>query len=70
MLRADDVVNNFSSRGPTRAVSFDDNGQRRFDHLIKPDLVAPGNQLLGAMATNERGNQWNEIAKHHRNTRP
>ena len=34
--RADDEVATYSSKGPTR-----------FDRLIKPDLVAPGNKILG-----------------------
>ena len=37
--RSDDVMATYSSRGPTR-----------FDHLIKPDLVAPGNRILGTLA--------------------
>ena len=38
-FRSDDVVATYSSRGPTR-----------FDHLIKPDLVAPGNKIVGLLA--------------------
>jgi serine protease AprX len=40
--REDDEVASYSSRGPTR-----------FDHLIKPDLVAPGNKIdsLAAFGT-------------------
>ncbi len=37
--RSDDVVASYSSKGPTL-----------FDHLIKPDLVAPGNKILGLAA--------------------
>ncbi len=37
--RSDDVVATYSSKGPTR-----------FDRLIKPDLVAPGNRILGLAA--------------------
>ena len=35
-LRSDDEVASYSSKGPTM-----------YDHLVKPDLVAPGNKILG-----------------------
>ena len=38
-FRSDDEVTTFSSRGWTR-----------FDHLIKPDLVAPGNKIKGLVS--------------------
>jgi serine protease AprX len=38
-FRSDDEITTYSSRGPTR-----------FDHLIKPDLVAPGNKIVGLLA--------------------
>ena len=48
--RGDDVVTNFSSRGPTR--SYLDMGTYKwYDNIIKPDLVAPGNKIVGANAT-------------------
>jgi len=37
--RSDDVVTTYSSRGPTA-----------YEGLIKPDLVAPGNKILGLLA--------------------
>ncbi len=37
--RSDDTVASFSSRGPTR-----------FDHLAKPDLVAPGRRVVAPMS--------------------
>ena len=48
--RSDDSVNFFSSRGPTRAAFVDADGVRRIDNLLKPDLVAPGNKIVGAKA--------------------
>jgi serine protease AprX len=38
-FRSDDEVASYSSRGPTR-----------YDRLIKPDLVAPGNKIRGLLA--------------------
>ena len=49
--RGDDSVNFFSSRGPTRGARVDASGRRLVDNLLKPDLVAPGNKILGALAT-------------------
>ena len=53
--RNDDTVNLFSSRGPTRGSYLDSNGVRQTDNLLKPDLVAPGNKIVGALATNRSG---------------
>ncbi len=53
--RSDDSVNFFSSRGPNRGASTDANGNRSADNLLKPDLVAPGNRIVGAMATDKGG---------------
>ncbi len=47
--RSDDVVASYSSRGPTRGYTTV-NGVRKYDNLIKPDLIAPGNKLIGARA--------------------
>ena len=44
--RSDDAVASFSSRGPTRSFTTDEEGQRHYDNLIKPDLVAPGNKFI------------------------
>src|SRR6185369_727009 len=46
--RNDDVIASFSSRGPTRSFTTDDAGNRTYDNLVKPDLVAPGNKLVEA----------------------
>jgi hypothetical protein len=48
--RGDDGVTSYSSRGPTRSFWSDDNGLRHYDNLLKPDLVAPGNKIVGAAA--------------------
>jgi subtilisin family serine protease len=48
--RSDDDVATYSSRGPTRSYSTTANGVRRYDNLLKPDLVAPGNKLISAEA--------------------
>jgi subtilisin family serine protease len=50
--RSDDVLTSYSSRGPTRGFWTDDSGTRHYDNLVKPDLVAPGNKLIGAAAPN------------------
>ena len=39
--RTDDVMATYSSKGPTA-----------IDHIVKPDLVAPGNQVVSAQSTN------------------
>jgi serine protease AprX len=39
----DDYVSSFSSRGPTL-----------FDHVLKPDLLAPGNKIVGPYSNNSR----------------
>ena len=46
--RQDDCVTTFSSRGPTRSFWTDEAGQRHYDHVMKPDLVAPGNKIVSA----------------------
>jgi serine protease AprX len=38
-MRGDDTVASYSSKGPTA-----------FDHVVKPDLVAPGNQVVSLLA--------------------
>ena len=54
--RQDDSVATYSSRGPTRSYYTDSSGVKHYDNLIKPDLVAPGNKIVGASAAG------NEIA--------
>ena len=62
--RNDDVVNQFSSRGPTRGATVNAWGQRTPDNLLKPDLVAPGNAIVAAAATRASSSNptWNAIA--------
>ena len=62
--RSDDSVTLFSSRGPTRGAFVDTAGVRRVDNLLKPDLVAPGNRVYGAAATqaNLLFPTWNALA--------
>ena len=62
LARSDDVVNNFSSRGPTRGSYVDAAGVRQIDSLLKPDLVAPGNKIVGAAATASNAVTWNTLA--------
>ncbi|HVF42370.1 MAG TPA: S8 family serine peptidase [Pyrinomonadaceae bacterium] len=50
--RNDDTVATYSSRGPTRSFTTDALGVKHYDNLIKPDLVAPGNKIIDAQATN------------------
>jgi serine protease AprX len=48
--RQEDSISSYSSRGPTRSFTTDTYGIKHFDNLIKPDLVAPGNQIVSAAA--------------------
>jgi serine protease AprX len=48
--RGDDGVSTYSSRGPTRGYYTNSSGQKVYDNLIKPDLVAPGNKIVAAEA--------------------
>ena len=61
--RGDDSVNFFSSRSPSRSAFVDTAGVRRVDNLLKPDLVAPGNKIVGALATDKAGagGSWNYL---------
>ena len=49
-VRSDDMVTTYSSRGPTRGSYKNGSGQRVYDNLLKPDLVAPGNKIISAQA--------------------
>jgi serine protease AprX len=51
--RSDDGVATYSSCGPTRGFRTV-NGVRKYDDLIKPDLIAPGNKVISVMAPNNR----------------
>ena len=58
--RGDETLSKISSRGPTRSGVIDQAGNRRYDNLLKPDLIAPGNTVVGALAGN--GNTPSVIA--------
>jgi serine protease AprX len=49
--RSDDGVTTYSSRGPTRGYWTDDGGARHYDNLLKPELIAPGNKIIGAASS-------------------
>jgi len=59
----DDKVATFSSRGPTRGWKMV-NGVKKFDNLIKPNLVAPGNKLVGGRATASLNNPNSLVRKY------
>ncbi|HNQ14588.1 MAG TPA: S8 family serine peptidase, partial [Pyrinomonadaceae bacterium] len=48
--RGDDNMTTYSSHGPTRSY-LNLWGTKVYDHLIKPDLVAPGNKVVSAAST-------------------
>ena len=61
--REDDRIATFSSRGPTRSFKTV-GGVKKYDHLIKPDLVAPGNKIVAARSKDNflaRGNPQLEL---------
>ena len=43
--RSDDTIATFSSKGPTRGYVRLSNGARKYDNLMKPDLVAKSREL-------------------------
>jgi serine protease AprX len=49
-VRNDDGIASYSSRGPTRSYWVDASQVKHYDNLIKPDLVAPGNQIVSVQA--------------------
>jgi serine protease AprX len=59
--RLDESVNMFSSRGPTRGAYVKTNGVRVADNILKPDLVAPGNKLIGSLSTDFAGSKTNDL---------
>src|SRR5207247_7401622 len=48
--RSDDTVTTESARRRTRSYRTDENAVRHYDNLLKPDLTAPGNKIVGAAA--------------------
>ena len=64
-VRSDDVVTRFSAKGPTRGKLVFQNGAVLTDNLTKPDLVAPGNRLVGVLGSDKFSTQtgWNALAR-------
>jgi subtilisin family serine protease len=64
-VRSDDVVTRFSAKGPTRGKLVFQNGAVLTDNLVKPDLVAPGNRLVGVLGSDKFSTQsgWNALAR-------
>jgi subtilisin family serine protease len=60
--RSDDTVAGFGSRGPTRGRAAMPEGPW-IDNLLKPDLVAPGNRIVGALSADIFGQRstWNRL---------
>jgi serine protease AprX len=63
VTRDDDGVNMFSSRGPTRGGLADASDVRHPDNLLKPDVVAPGNAVVGALSSNNAGTTLNALVR-------
>ena len=55
ILRGAATVNHFSSRGPTMGGFVDSLGVRQADDVLEPELIAPGNRILGALSTDDSG---------------
>lgn len=55
--RADDVMATYSSKGPSI-----------LDHIVKPDLVAPGNRILSTIADSTLASQHPELVQSNRRT--
>ena len=53
-VRSDDDIASFSSRGPTRSYWKDSKGVKHYDNLLKPDLIAPGNKIIGAASPDNK----------------
>lgn len=54
--RSDDTVATYSSRGPSRGYVVAANGTKIYDNLVKPEIVAPGNRVVGAMSVGSPNN--------------
>lgn len=61
--RSDDKITTYSSRGPTRSYTTV-NGVKKYDNLSKPDIVAPGNKVIGACSPSSLG-QANGLVTHY-----
>jgi serine protease AprX len=65
LVRQDDTINGFSSRGPTRGGYVNANGVRVADNLLKPDLVAPGNNVISAESGLDEKKRGNNLSNTH-----
>src|SRR6185436_18647755 len=50
--RDDDSIATYRSHGPTRSSWVDESGIRHYDHVIKPEISAPGNKTIFAESPN------------------
>lgn len=61
-LRSDDAMASYSSHGPTRSYKLV-NGIRKYDNQIKPDIVAPGNKVIGACSPSSVGQTYSLVTQ-------
>ena len=65
LKRSAATINHFSSRGPTTSgYVVDASGNAKFDNVLKPDLVAPGNAIVSVLSADVKGDpsSWNLLA--------
>src|SRR6266571_1571765 len=61
-VRSDDTITTYSSRGPTRGYTTV-NGVKKYDNLIKPDIVAPGNKVIAACSPSSVGQPYSLVTQ-------
>jgi subtilisin family serine protease len=62
LTRIDDAINGFSSRGPTRGGRPNAQGVHLPDNVLKPDLVAPGNNVISAESSPDEKQRGNNLS--------
>ncbi|HJZ68034.1 MAG TPA: S8 family serine peptidase, partial [Blastocatellia bacterium] len=62
-VRSDDTITTYSSRGPTRGYTTV-NGVKKYDNLIKPDIVAPGNKVIAACSPSSVGQPYSLVTQY------